>query len=180
MGDKALLTGVDRDRHTVRTDRRITRRRCGDRLIERCRSVAARRPEPALSGCDCEAFRQHLSSYIVGVDDTATGVDQHDCGGQPVERVLQTGEASGCLFDQAADQRRAPNVRHKEPHPLARMLELSVVFMALTFTVFVGYGLFAAAIRSHVILRPSVLAWMRRSFAAAFAALGAKLAFADR
>src|SRR5881394_125607 len=67
-----------------------------------------------------------------------------------------------------------------EPNPLPRMLELSAVFMLMTFVVFVGYGLFAAAIRDHVISRPRVLTWMRRSFAAAFAALGAKLAFADR
>ncbi len=52
--------------------------------------------------------------------------------------------------------------------------------MLLTFVVFVGYGLFAASIRSHVISRPRVLTWMRRVFAGAFAALGAKLAFADR
>jgi threonine/homoserine/homoserine lactone efflux protein len=65
-------------------------------------------------------------------------------------------------------------------HPLARMLELSAVFMLLTFVVFVGYGLFAAAIRDHVIFRPRVLTWMRRTFAGAFVALGAKLAFADR
>ena len=67
-----------------------------------------------------------------------------------------------------------------EPHPLSRMLELSGVFMLMTFVVFVGYGLFAAAIRDHVISRPRVLTWMRRSFAAAFVGLGAKLAFADR
>ncbi len=65
-------------------------------------------------------------------------------------------------------------------HPLPRMLELSAVFMLLTFVVFVGYGLFAAAIRTHVISRPRVLTWMRRTFAAAFVALGAKLAFAER
>ena len=41
-----------------------------------------------------------------------------------------------------------------EPHPLARMLVLSAVFMGLTFVVFVGYGLFAAAIRTHVVSRP--------------------------
>jgi threonine/homoserine/homoserine lactone efflux protein len=63
---------------------------------------------------------------------------------------------------------------------LPQMLELSAVFMLLTFVVFVGYGLFAAAIRVHVISRPQVLAWMRRTFAAAFVALGAKLALADR
>ena len=67
-----------------------------------------------------------------------------------------------------------------EPDPLLRMSELSGVFMALTFVVFVGYGLFAASIRNHVISRPKVLVWMRRTFSGAFALLGAKLAFADR
>jgi threonine/homoserine/homoserine lactone efflux protein len=67
-----------------------------------------------------------------------------------------------------------------EAYPLARMLELSAVFMLMTFVVFVGYGLFAASVRDHVISRPQILAWMRRSFAAAFVALGAKLALADR
>jgi threonine/homoserine/homoserine lactone efflux protein len=67
-----------------------------------------------------------------------------------------------------------------EPSPLSRMLELSAVFMLMTFVVFVGYGLFAASIRDHVISRPRVLTWMRRTFAGAFVALGAKLAFADR
>jgi threonine/homoserine/homoserine lactone efflux protein len=67
-----------------------------------------------------------------------------------------------------------------EPHPLARMLELSTVFMLLTFVVFVGYGLFAASIRTRVIARPRVLTWMRRAFAGAFVALGARLALADR
>jgi len=71
-------------------------------------------------------------------------------------------------------------VTGNEPHPLAHMLVLSAVFMALTFIVFVGYGLFAAAIREHVISRPRVLAWMRRTFAAAFVALGVKLALAER
>jgi threonine/homoserine/homoserine lactone efflux protein len=67
-----------------------------------------------------------------------------------------------------------------EARPLLRMSELSAVFMALTFVVFVGYGLFAASVRDHVISRPRVLTWMRRSFAGAFAALGVKLALADR
>jgi len=67
-----------------------------------------------------------------------------------------------------------------ETSPLSRMLELSAVFMLMTFVVFVGYGLFAASIRDHVISRPRVLTWMRRTFAGAFVALGAKLAFADR
>jgi threonine/homoserine/homoserine lactone efflux protein len=68
----------------------------------------------------------------------------------------------------------------KEAHPLSHMAGLSAVFMLLTFIVFVGYGLFAASVREHIISRPRVLAWMRRTFAAAFVALGVKLAFADR
>ncbi|MES2031451.1 MAG: LysE family translocator [Pseudomonadota bacterium] len=67
-----------------------------------------------------------------------------------------------------------------EAHPLSQMLLLSAVFMLMTFVVFALYGLFAASIRNHVITRPRVLTWMRRSFAGAFAALGAKLAFAER
>ena len=71
-------------------------------------------------------------------------------------------------------------VNADEAQPLLRISELSGVFMLLTFVVFVGYGLFAAGIRNHVISRPRVLVWMRRAFAGAFAALGAKLALADR
>jgi threonine/homoserine/homoserine lactone efflux protein len=67
-----------------------------------------------------------------------------------------------------------------EPHPLARLLELSAVFMLMTFVVFAAYGLFAAAVRDRVISRPKVMAWLRRSFAAGFAALGARLALAER
>jgi threonine/homoserine/homoserine lactone efflux protein len=63
-----------------------------------------------------------------------------------------------------------------DPAPLAKMLLLSGVFMAMTFVVFAIYGLFAAAMRDHVISRPVILTWMRRTFAAAFVALGARLA----
>lgn len=71
-------------------------------------------------------------------------------------------------------------VRDDATSPLAQMLELSGVFMLMTFVVFAGYGLFAAAVRAHVVARPQVLTWMRRTFAGAFAALGVKLAFAER
>lgn len=67
-----------------------------------------------------------------------------------------------------------------EASPVARMLELSLAFMAMTFAVFALYGVFAAAARAHVLSRPRVLAWMRRAFAAAFVALGARLAAAER
>ncbi|WP_237152805.1 LysE family translocator [Oryzibacter oryziterrae] len=64
------------------------------------------------------------------------------------------------------------------PGALATMLELSATFMAMTFAVFALYGIFAAAVRRHVLARPAILAGLRYSFAAAFAALGARLALA--
>ena len=67
-----------------------------------------------------------------------------------------------------------------DARPLAHMLLLSGVFMAMTFVVFVGYGLFAAAVRNQIAAHPRILVWLRRSFAGAFVALGAKLALADR
>lgn len=67
-----------------------------------------------------------------------------------------------------------------EAAPLARMLELSAVFMAMTFVIFAIYGLFAAAMRDHVISRPAIMAWMRRAFAGAFVALGARLALQEK
>jgi threonine/homoserine/homoserine lactone efflux protein len=52
--------------------------------------------------------------------------------------------------------------------------------MAVTFVVFAIYGLFAAMMREHVISRPAVMAWMRRAFAAAFVALGVRLALQEK
>ncbi len=60
------------------------------------------------------------------------------------------------------------------------MLLMSVAFMVLTFIVFATYGAFAAALRDKVLASSSVMAWMRRSFAAAFAVLAARLAVTDR
>lgn len=71
-------------------------------------------------------------------------------------------------------------VRTESAAALPQMLELSAVFMAMTFVIFAVYGVFAAAVRQHVVTRPRVLTWMRRTFAAAFVALGAKLAFTER
>lgn len=63
---------------------------------------------------------------------------------------------------------------------LGDMLALSGVFMAMTLIVFVGYGLFAAAVREHLISRPRVVRRMRRLFAVSFLGLGVKLAVTDR
>jgi threonine/homoserine/homoserine lactone efflux protein len=65
-----------------------------------------------------------------------------------------------------------------EPHVTTRMLELSAVFMAVTFAIFAVYGLLAASVRDQVVGRPQVMAWMRRTFAASFVVLGARLAVA--
>lgn len=67
-----------------------------------------------------------------------------------------------------------------EPSVFLRMLELSAVFMLVTLVVFIGYGVFAASVRRHVVSSPRVVTWMRRVFAGSFAALGARLALATR
>lgn len=66
------------------------------------------------------------------------------------------------------------------PRALSRMLELSGVFMLVTFVVFAAYGVFAASVRTHIVSRPRVMTWMRRVFAGSFVALGARLAVTDR
>ena len=62
----------------------------------------------------------------------------------------------------------------------AQMVALGTAFMALTLVVFVGYGLLAAYARAYVIEQPTVMTVLRRSFAVAFAGLGARLALAER
>jgi threonine/homoserine/homoserine lactone efflux protein len=61
-----------------------------------------------------------------------------------------------------------------------RMLQLSGVFMLVTFAVFAAYGLCAAAVRERVLARPRVTRWMRRAFGGAFVALAGRLAVTDR
>ena len=64
--------------------------------------------------------------------------------------------------------------------PLFNLLVLSAVFMAMTFAVFVTYGVVAHTFRRFVIESPSVQTWLRRGFTAGFAGLGVKLAFTER
>jgi threonine/homoserine/homoserine lactone efflux protein len=61
-------------------------------------------------------------------------------------------------------------------HPTPVLLGLALTFMLMTFVVFVGYGACAAYARDYVISRPSVMLWLRRSFAGAFGFLGLRLA----
>lgn len=64
--------------------------------------------------------------------------------------------------------------------PLAQLLLLSGVFMAMTFAVFVAYGFVAHAFRAQVIESTRVQRYLRYGFSAAFAGLGVKLALSER
>jgi threonine/homoserine/homoserine lactone efflux protein len=64
--------------------------------------------------------------------------------------------------------------------PVAQMLGLGAVFVAMTFVVFTGYGLFASAVRDHVISKPRVVRRIQRTFSLSYVALGAKLAVTQR
>lgn len=56
------------------------------------------------------------------------------------------------------------------------MTLLGAIFMALTFAVFLLYGVFAAAARRWLLGSASVMRWLNRSFAAIFVALAGRLA----
>lgn len=63
--------------------------------------------------------------------------------------------------------------------PLAELLLLSLVFMTMTLVIFAGYGVLASSVRQRVVDSPGFITWLRRSFAAMFAALAVRLALAD-
>lgn len=63
------------------------------------------------------------------------------------------------------------------PNTTWDMTILGLIFMAMTFGVFVIYGCFAAALRQHVLERKNVMSVIGKSFAGAFVLMGAKLAF---
>jgi threonine/homoserine/homoserine lactone efflux protein len=110
-------------------------------------------------------------------------VDQRDTAPRPASRVIVSGVLANTLNPKLSIFFFAflPQfVSAQDPHSVLRMLGLSAVFMVVTFVVFVGYGLFASSVRDHVISRPRVLTWLRRTFAGAFVALGARLATAER
>jgi threonine/homoserine/homoserine lactone efflux protein len=65
-------------------------------------------------------------------------------------------------------------------YPLIQLLVLSAVFMAITFVVFVAYGFAAHSFRKFVVDSKRVQSWMRYSFTAAFAGLGARLAMTEK
>lgn len=61
-----------------------------------------------------------------------------------------------------------------------QMTQLGAMFMAVTLVIFVIYGLLASVAREAVLSRPRFLIWLRRVFAASFAALGARLLVTER
>lgn len=61
----------------------------------------------------------------------------------------------------------------------SELIGLALVFMVMTFVVFVAYGAFASAARDYIIVRPTVMIWVKRIFAGTFGFLGLKLATAD-
>ena len=60
------------------------------------------------------------------------------------------------------------------------LTELALIFMIMTFVVFVFYGAFTASARQYVINRPNAMKGVKGLFAASFGLLGLKLAFAER
>ena len=67
-----------------------------------------------------------------------------------------------------------------DPHSVVHMLGLSAVFMLMTFAVFAGYGLLAAATRDRVLRSPRLLTRLRKAFAASFLVLSGRLAVESR
>lgn len=58
----------------------------------------------------------------------------------------------------------------------SEMMAMGAIFMAMTFAVFVAYGVFAAAARDYLLQSERVMRWLNRGFAAIFAALARRLA----
>lgn len=61
---------------------------------------------------------------------------------------------------------------------LGMLIQLGAVFSAITFLTFLGYALLAARGRGMLLASDRAMLWLRRAFAASFAALGLKLAMA--
>ncbi|MEZ0068150.1 threonine/homoserine/homoserine lactone efflux protein [Streptacidiphilus sp. MAP12-20] len=113
-------------------------------------------------------------------DKSTLTVDEQNSASQPALQVITRGILINILNPKLTIFFFAflPQfVKTGQPDTTLRMVVLSGVFMLMTFVVFAVYGRFAAAFRSRVIARPSVVTWLRRSFSGAFAALAAALAF---
>ncbi|WP_422019647.1 LysE family translocator [Roseibium sp.] len=65
-------------------------------------------------------------------------------------------------------------------NPTLDMALLGGVFMAMTFAVFIVYGMFAALVGEKVLRSDRVMLWMRCAVATAFAGFGLRLALAEQ
>lgn len=62
---------------------------------------------------------------------------------------------------------------------VAHMVLLSLVFMAMTFAIFVIYGNFAALARDYVLASARAMTWIRRTTALAFGAMSLRLVMSE-
>lgn len=65
-------------------------------------------------------------------------------------------------------------------NPTAFFVVQALVFMGLTFLVFVLYGATASLAQKHIISKPKIQKWMQISFAAVFGLLSVKLALSEK
>jgi len=61
-----------------------------------------------------------------------------------------------------------------------QMLNLAIIFMAMTFLVFIIYGAFAVFMRQKILGSKTILTWFKRFSAATFVFLGLRLALSDK
>ena len=62
----------------------------------------------------------------------------------------------------------------------SQMLLLGGIFMAMTFFIFILYGMLASKVRQYLIGSSKITKYLQQTFAASFALLGVKLALTDR
>lgn len=64
--------------------------------------------------------------------------------------------------------------------PTKQMIELSAIFMGMTFVIFALYGILASGVSKYFVNSPKAMRRMHRSFALIFAGLAAKLALSEQ
>ena len=99
--------------------------------------------------------------------------------GEPVWRIARRGALINILNPKLSIFFLALLPPFLSGHPATgtqEMMMLGGVFMAMTFAVFVLYGLLAAKAREMILGSERVMRWLNRSFAAIFAALAGRLA----
>lgn len=103
-----------------------------------------------------------------------------DAAAQPALRIAQRGALINILNPKLSIFFLAllpPFLSGNPNTATAEMILLGAIFMAMTFAIFVLYGVFAAFARNRLLQSATIMRWLNRSFAAIFAALGARLAF---